>query len=126
MQSYLPAVIISSCRALFQKSVFAVFCLAISLPSLNRAQTPSPGYRPENPDLMIRAATYEHGRVTELIVDGRYGFIIRPNGALDSERRWVWECPSWHAVLSAPPPRGTVAHQFYVESLLARGFCVVG
>src|ERR1700681_3523855 len=108
MQAHLPPVIISSCRAQFQKSVFAVFFLAISLPSLNRAQTPSPGYGPENPDLMVRAATYEHGKVTELIVDGRYGFIIRPNGALDSQRRWVWDCPSWCAVLSALPPRGTV------------------
>jgi len=75
---------------------------------------------------MVREAKYEHGKVTELMVDGRYGFIIRPNGPLDSERRWVWECPSWSAVLGAPPPRGRVGHRFYVESLLARGVCVGG
>jgi pimeloyl-ACP methyl ester carboxylesterase len=75
---------------------------------------------------MVRAAKYEHGRVTELMVDGHYGFIIQPKGPLDSQRRWVWDCPSWYAVLSASPPRGIVAHRFYVESLLARGFCVGG
>lgn len=114
------------CESQFQRLVFAFFVFAISLPPLGRAQAPSSSYRPENPDLMVRAATYQNGRVEELIVDGRYGFIIRPNGPLDRERRWVWDCPSWYAVLSAPPPRGTVAHRFYVESLLARGFCVGG
>jgi hypothetical protein len=65
----------------------------MSLPLLGRVQMSCPGC-PENPDLMVREAKYEHGKVTELMVDGRYGFIIQPNGPLESQRRWVWECPS--------------------------------
>jgi len=112
----------SACQ--FRLGASALLLLIMGLPIFLGAQ--SSGYRPENLDLMVREAKYEHGKVTELMVDGRYGFVIQPNGPLDSERRWVWDCPSWYAVLSAPPPRGSVAHRFYVESLLAKGFCVGG
>src|SRR5207248_3037603 len=108
------------------KAAAGFVLLLASLRFAAHAQTPSPSYKPENPDAMDREAKYENGRVNELIVDGRYGFIIRPNGPLDRERRWIWECPSWGAVLSAPPRGGTVAHRYYVEALLARGFCVGG
>src|SRR5262245_19352057 len=35
-------------------------------------------------------AVYEHGTLTPLTCAGTVAYIIKPKGAVDPERRWVW------------------------------------
>ena len=69
------------------------------------------------------AGQYEHGTLVELRVRDRIAFLIKPNGPVDGERRWIWDFPFWLAVKDG---FGSIAHQFYVERALAAGFHVAG
>jgi pimeloyl-ACP methyl ester carboxylesterase len=69
-------------------------------------------------------AQYQHGTLVELRCAGTVGFVIRPRGEVDAQRRWVWVSNLFLAAIHNKRP--DVAHRFYVEQLLARGFHVVG
>ena len=69
-------------------------------------------------------ATYEHGAIKQLECAGTIGFIIQPKGVVDEQRRWVWISPMYLAT-NAKDRKG-VAHRYYVEKLLAKGFHIVG
>jgi len=71
----------------------------------------------------INLPTYPNGRLTTLVVHGRFAFLIEPTGRVDSQRRWVWTFPFEQALADA---RGKVQQRFYVEKLLASGFHVAG
>ncbi len=87
-------------------------------------QTAAPGPKPAPPAPRDRfAATYEHGTLERLTVEGRDAYLIRPGGAVDGARRWVWIAPFW---LGIDNGAGKVEHRYYVEGLLAKGFHVAG
>jgi pimeloyl-ACP methyl ester carboxylesterase len=69
------------------------------------------------------AASYDHGTLERLTVEGRNAYLIRPKGPIDSARRWVWIAPFW---LGINNEQGRVEHRFYVEQFLAKGFHVAG
>jgi hypothetical protein len=82
---------------------------------------------------------YRNGKLTSLNIDEWDGFLIKPNGVVDEERRWIWIVPSWLAVESRPPGeadaavmrpdekgKSIVIHRYYVEEFLSRGFHVAG
>jgi pimeloyl-ACP methyl ester carboxylesterase len=66
---------------------------------------------------------YRSGKLTELRVRGRMGYVVAPTGKVDAQRRWVWTFPFWLAINDG---HGRLQHQFYVERLLAAGFHVAG
>ena len=72
----------------------------------------------------IGDSEYKNGTIIQLEVAGRDGYSIRPNGPVDRERRFVWIAP-WSLGIR-DPKQGRVPHEFYVESLLAKGFHVAG
>ncbi len=67
---------------------------------------------------------YENGSVLPLPFSGTLGYIIKPNGPVDPQRRWVWIAPLWVAMRATPSGK-TFAH-YYADSLLKAGFHVVG
>ncbi len=69
------------------------------------------------------AGTYRNGQLLPLQVHGRIAYLIKPTGAVDSRKRWVWEFPFW---LGINDGFGNVAHRHYVEKALAAGFHVAG
>jgi len=66
---------------------------------------------------------YENGELTPLRGLGTVGFIIRPKGAVHSERRWLWVS---NLFLAVRWEKNGVIHQFTVEQALKHGFHVVG
>jgi hypothetical protein len=66
---------------------------------------------------------YENGEVTPLQGLGTVGFIIRPKGAVHSERRWLWVS---NLFLAVRWDKNGVIHQFTVERALKCGFHVAG
>lgn len=66
---------------------------------------------------------YENGELTPLQGLGTVGFIIRPRGAVHSERRWLWVS---NLFLAVRWETNGVVHQFTVEQALNRGFHVLG
>lgn len=66
---------------------------------------------------------YENGVLTPLQCLETVGFIIRPKGAVHSERRWLWVS---NLFLAVRWENNGVIHQFTVEQALKRGFHVVG
>ena len=90
-------------------------------------------------DLSQHDLTYRNGKLMNILIDDWKGFLIRPNGPVDTERRWIWIVPSWLAVESRPKGevgtammrpdekgQSVVMHRYYVEEFLARGFHVAG
>jgi pimeloyl-ACP methyl ester carboxylesterase len=69
-------------------------------------------------------AVYEHGMLTPLSCAGTVAYIIKPKGAVDPERRWVWISNLFLALNDRDC--GPVMHRYYVEGLLAHGFHIVG
>jgi len=69
------------------------------------------------------AGTYRGGELVELRVGERIAFLVKPTGAVDPQRRWIWDFPFWLAV---DDNFGNLAHRFYVEKALAAGFHVAG
>jgi predicted esterase len=66
---------------------------------------------------------YENGELTPLQGLGTVGFVIRPKGAVHSERRWLWVS---NLFLAVRWEKNGVIHQFTVEQALKHGFHVVG
>jgi pimeloyl-ACP methyl ester carboxylesterase len=69
------------------------------------------------------AGTYRGGELVELSVRQRIAYLIRPTGAVDPQRRWLWEFPFWLGIRDG---FGHVAHRDYLEKVLAAGFHVAG
>ena len=69
------------------------------------------------------AGTYRGGLLVALRVRGRIAYLIKPTGAVDPDKRWLWEFPFW---LGINDGFGNAAHHFYIEKALAAGFHVAG
>jgi len=69
------------------------------------------------------SGTYDAGELILLTVRDRAAYLIRPTGAVDPQKRWVWIAPYW---LGISRDGGEVEHRIYVERLLAAGFHVAG
>jgi pimeloyl-ACP methyl ester carboxylesterase len=69
------------------------------------------------------AGTYRGGALVELRVRGRMAYLVKPTGAVDPQRRWLWEFPFW---LGINDGFGNLAHRHYLEKALAAGFHVAG
>ena len=63
------------------------------------------------------------GELLELSVHDRMAYIVRPTGAVDPHKRWLWEFPFW---LGINDGFGSLQHRNYIEKLLAAGFHVAG
>jgi pimeloyl-ACP methyl ester carboxylesterase len=69
------------------------------------------------------AGTYNGGELVELRARDRIAYLVRPTGAIDPQKRWLWEFPFW---LGINDGFGNLAHHHYVEKALAAGFHVAG
>jgi pimeloyl-ACP methyl ester carboxylesterase len=67
--------------------------------------------------------TYRGGKLVELRVRGRIAYLVKPTGAVDRQKRWLWEFPFW---LGINDGFGNLAHRHYLEKALAAGFHVAG
>ena len=69
------------------------------------------------------AGTYRGGELVELRVRDRMAYVVKPTGAVDPQKRWLWEFPFW---LGINDGFGNLQHRNYVEKALAAGFHVAG
>jgi hypothetical protein len=69
------------------------------------------------------AGTYRGGQLIELRVRDRIAYLVKPTGAVDPNKRWLWEFPFW---LGINDGFGNLAHRYYLEKVLAAGFHVAG
>jgi pimeloyl-ACP methyl ester carboxylesterase len=67
--------------------------------------------------------TYRGGELVELRVQDRMAYVVKPTGADDPRKRWLWEFPYW---LGVNDGFGNLQHRNYVEQALAAGFHVAG
>jgi hypothetical protein len=67
--------------------------------------------------------TYRRGELVELRVRGRMAYLVKPTGAADLQKRWLWDFPFW---LGINDGCGNLAHRYYIEKALAAGFHVAG
>lgn len=68
-------------------------------------------------------ARYANGTLVELRVRDRMAYLVKPSGAVDSKRRWLWEFPFW---LGINDGFGNLQHRDYMEKALAAGFHLAG
>jgi alpha-beta hydrolase superfamily lysophospholipase len=68
-------------------------------------------------------AKYKGGELAELRVHDRMAYVVKPTGAVDTHKRWLWEFPFW---LGINDGFGSLQHRNYIEKLLAAGFHVAG
>ena len=66
---------------------------------------------------------YTNGTLQRVDLAGTVGFVIKPTGQIDRQRRWVWIVPLW---LALPSAHGDYVARYYVERLLEAGFHVAG
>ena len=69
------------------------------------------------------AGTYKGGQLVLLRVHDRMAYVVKPNGAVDAQKRWLWEFPFW---LGCNDGFGSLQHRHYLEQALAAGFHVAG
>jgi pimeloyl-ACP methyl ester carboxylesterase len=69
------------------------------------------------------AGIYRGGKLIELRVRDRIAYLVKPTGAVDPQKRWLWEFPFW---LGINDGFGNLAHRYYLEQALAAGFHVAG
>jgi hypothetical protein len=123
--------LIGTTRLRFVPPIFALLLLAGAAPADEPA---APGSKPDpvsksaaNRDAQKIptkiAGTYRGGELVELRVRDRIAYLVKPTGAVDPHKRWLWEFPFWLAINDG---FGNVAHRYYVEKLLAAGFYVAG
>ncbi len=93
------------------------------------ADEPKPAVSQSDAERAVRmvptkiAGQYRGGELSELRVSGRMAYLVKPTGAVDERRRWLWEFPFW---LGCEDGFGNVQHRNYVEQALAAGFHVAG
>jgi predicted esterase len=78
--------------------------------------------RPAWADPATLEGAYPQGKLQQLEVAGRRGFLIVPTGNVDAERRWIWVAPFWLVAKE----NGKIEHRMYVDRYLAAGFHVAG
>ncbi|MBI3862472.1 MAG: prolyl oligopeptidase family serine peptidase [Planctomycetia bacterium] len=66
---------------------------------------------------------FRGGELVELKVHDRMAYVVRPTGAVDAQKRWLWEFPFW---LGINDGFGNLQHRNYVEKLLSAGFHIAG
>ncbi|HEX3727996.1 MAG TPA: prolyl oligopeptidase family serine peptidase [Pirellulales bacterium] len=107
----------------------AALCLLMAFALRTFADEPQPPKTmsdAERARLMVPtkiAGSYRGGQLIELKVRGRMAYLVKPTGAVDSQRRWLWEFPYW---LGINDGFGNLQHRNYLESALAAGFHVAG
>ena len=69
------------------------------------------------------AGTYQGGTLVELRVRDRMAYVVKSTGAVDAQKRWLWEFPFW---LGCNDGFGNLQHRNYVEKALAAGFHLAG
>lgn len=69
------------------------------------------------------AGKYAGGELIELRVRDRMAYVVRPTGAVDPQKRWIWEFPFW---LGINDGYGNLQHRNYVERFLAAGYHAAG
>jgi len=69
------------------------------------------------------AGTYQGGELVKLRIRNRMAYVVKPTGAVDPAKRWLWEFPFW---LGINDGFGSLQHRNYVEAALAAGFHVAG
>lgn len=66
---------------------------------------------------------YINGALQPIDLADTVGFVIKPTGQIDPQRRWVWIVPLW---LALPSAHGDYVARYYIERLLEAGFHVAG
>jgi pimeloyl-ACP methyl ester carboxylesterase len=66
---------------------------------------------------------YRGGELIELRVKDRMAYVVKPTGAVDPQKRWLWEFPFW---LGINDGFGNLQHRNYIEKLLPAGFHIAG
>ena len=113
----------------FRQSVVALFCsllIEVVDASADESKFPMPKSDAERTALMVPTkieGTYRGGELIELRVQERMAYIVKPTGAIEQQKRWLWEFPYW---LGINDGFGNLQHRNYVEKALAAGFHVVG
>ena len=69
------------------------------------------------------AGTLHGGELVELRVRDRMAYVVKPTGAVDPKKRWLWEFPFW---LGINDGFGNLQHRNYIEKALAAGFHTAG
>jgi hypothetical protein len=90
------------------------------------AGEPVPKSDAERAALMVPtkiAGSYRGGELVELRVRDRKAYVVKPTGAVDRDKRWLWEFPYW---LGINDGFGNLQHRNYLEKALAAGFHVAG
>jgi predicted esterase len=107
----------------------AIVCGTFALGLASRADEPKPAVSQADAERAAKmvptkiAGTYRGGELVELRVRDRMAYLVRPTGAVDPQKRWLWEFPFW---LSINDGFGNLQHRNYVEQALASGFHVAG
>jgi pimeloyl-ACP methyl ester carboxylesterase len=82
-----------------------------------------PATKRPSPRDVVSVPEYRGGDAIRLEIGGRFAYLIKPRGKVDSLRRWVWIFPFEHGLAA---PGDGVEHEFYIDALLAKGFHVAG
>jgi hypothetical protein len=107
----------------------ALFCGLVLLAVQTSADEPSTHVSKadaERAALMVPTkivGTYRNGELVELRVRDRMAYVVKPTGAVDPQKRWLWEFPYW---LGIHDGFGNLQHRNYVEKALSAGFHVAG
>lgn len=101
----------------------SMFLVALPLAAMADERPKAPAAEPLGTRQSDIAGTYDGGELIPLTIRERSAFLIRPTGAVDPQRRWVWTSPYWLAIDRG---NGKVEHRMYVERMLKAGFHVAG
>jgi pimeloyl-ACP methyl ester carboxylesterase len=95
-------------------------------PSADEPKPTVPKSDAERAALMVPTkitGTYRGGELVVLRARGRMAYVVKPTGAVDAQKRWLWEFPYW---LGVNDGFGNLQHRNYLEKALAAGFHVAG
>lgn len=107
----------------------AAICGLALLTSVSRAEVPDAPAPMSNAERAARMVptkiegTYAGGELIELRVQDRMAYVVKPTGAVDPHKRWLWEFPYW---LGVNDGFGNLQHRNYMERALAAGFHLAG
>jgi hypothetical protein len=113
----------------FRRTIVALFCALAMIDVAASADEPASPVSKSDADraaLMVPtkiAGTYRGGELVELRVRDRMAYVVKPTGAVDPQKRWLWEFPYW---LGINDGFGNLQHRDYIEKALAAGFHTAG
>jgi hypothetical protein len=109
---------------------FTIFAMVYVLPLVCSSSADEPTPKPmSDAERAVRmvpdkiAGTFKGGELVELRVRDRMAYVVKPTGAVDAGRRWLWEFPFW---LGINDGFGNLQHRNYIEQALAAGFHTAG